>query len=645
MTVCRDDAVRHLELLFENRDEDLKFLVCGKDNFAGRWFSNIADAAEWAVGRAEKIDVYVGVGLRRNEPERDEDGTLRKRGLAVEVEAIPGFWLDLDVAGPEHKKKNLPPTFEDGRRFIADLFPMHPPSLVVHSGHGLQAYWLFPETYVFSNDEDRNRMMKLSERFAGTIRAFAKTKGWTIDSVFDISRVLRLAGTVNRKSEPFVPTTIEVPEKGTRPARYDVEELEGLLIAEEMILNEDGKPKILDPVGFIHLSPKRFPPTDALVALVSNNEKAKESWEKNRKDLSDQSPSSYDFSLAVMATRAGWSDQEIADLLVSWRVKHKIELKETKRGGIRLDYYQRTISKARSIVAQESVGKPFEDESETPVAAPGTKVSDEDRKKIIDKVRRIFGLPIERFVQRGSGDDALFSFVLTDGTSVPIGTASSLDSQTAIRSKVFPIAHKFPVRMKNETFDRMMAALGSIVEIIDNPESTRVGKFGALLLEYFVAKTSHLRESDWTRNLMNGEPFIRDGAVFVSTTNLEAWIKFSYTRKVTSNDLWTDLPEWGFVGTTETGRIGGRKINRRYWCASLQGLRDAFGFSLPTVPVEGDVENEVEPDNAESGSAGSALVARKTTSALPPWRIDAATSGDADGRGGPDGRSRRKNTA
>lgn len=644
MSVCRDVAVRHLDIVFGNRDESMKFLICGKDNFAGRWFDDSVEAADWGCLKAEKTDVYFGVGLRRNEPERDDDGVLRKRGLADEVEAIPGFWLDLDVAGPEHKKQNLPPSFEAGRRFIDELFPMHPPSLVVNSGHGLQAYWLFPEVYAFSGPDDRKKLSKYSERFSGTIRAFAKTKGWTIDSVFDISRVLRLAGTVNRKSEP-IQTTIEVPNEGTKVVRYELDELEGLLIAEEMVLNDEGKPKILDPVGFLVLSKDRNPPTDALLALVSNNDKARESWEKNRKDLTDQSPSSYDFSLAVLAVRAGWKDQEIADLLVAWRVKHRIEPKSTKRGGIRLDYYQRTISKARSVVAQESVQRPFESDAETVVVAPGTTVSDSERRKIIDKVRRVFGLPIERFVQRGHSDDALFSFVLTDGTSIPIGTASSLDSQTTLRAKIFPVAHKFPVRMKNETFDRMMAALGSIVEVVDNPEATRSGKFGALLFEYFVAKTSNLRESEWSRNLINGEPFIRDECVFLSVTNLEAWIKFSYTRKVTSADLWTDLPEWGFVDKVETARIAGRKINRRYWKASIEELKKSFGFSLPTVPSNGEDDNSEEPDNDSGGSAGSAPVARKTGSALPPWRITPDPSGRDDDRGGTGTGSKRKNTA
>jgi len=55
------------------------------------------------------------------------------------------FWADVDVAGAAHKAEALPPTEQDARSLIetAGLAP----SLVVHSGFGLQPYWLFREPY------------------------------------------------------------------------------------------------------------------------------------------------------------------------------------------------------------------------------------------------------------------------------------------------------------------------------------------------------------------------------------------------------------------------------------------------------------------------------------------------------------------
>ena len=62
-----------------------------------------------------------------------------------DIIAIPGLWLDLDYQSPgAHKTRHpLPPTKEAALSLL-DVAP-YKPSLIVHSGHGLQIYWLFKE--------------------------------------------------------------------------------------------------------------------------------------------------------------------------------------------------------------------------------------------------------------------------------------------------------------------------------------------------------------------------------------------------------------------------------------------------------------------------------------------------------------------
>ena len=57
------------------------------------------------------------------------------RGTAAGVCGIPGFWVDLDVAGPGHKATNLPPAMPPGVSSLARC-PL-PPSYVISSGGGL----------------------------------------------------------------------------------------------------------------------------------------------------------------------------------------------------------------------------------------------------------------------------------------------------------------------------------------------------------------------------------------------------------------------------------------------------------------------------------------------------------------------------
>jgi hypothetical protein len=73
-------------------------------------------------------------------------------------------------------------------------------------------------------------------------------------------------------------------------------------------------------------------------------------WDKKRRDkgLADKSPSGYSLSIANTLVRAGWSDQDICDALVTWRKKHGEDLKLDRR-----DWYARTIARAREGLQNE----------------------------------------------------------------------------------------------------------------------------------------------------------------------------------------------------------------------------------------------------------------------------------------------------
>ena len=72
----------------------------------------------------------------------------------------------------------------------------------------------------------------------------------------------------------------------------------------------------LQHVAELSLYPDAQAPTTKYGALMENDQKFKKSWHRQRPDLPDQSASSYDMSLASIAVMAGWSDQEVRNLLV-----------------------------------------------------------------------------------------------------------------------------------------------------------------------------------------------------------------------------------------------------------------------------------------------------------------------------------------
>ena len=185
------------------------------------------------------------------------------------------------------------------------------PSIIVHTGHGIQAYWLLKEFWAFDNPVERHQAATLSRRWVSTIQAVAMAQGYDVDAVGDLTRVFRLPGTTNRKADP-VPVEIISADADLR---YGVDDFDPFLVAEEF---EPGTGTTVN-VGALTLRADAEPPALKLLASMENDTKFKKTWHRLRTDLQDQSPSAYDMSLASLAVAGGWKDQEIADLIIASR--------------------------------------------------------------------------------------------------------------------------------------------------------------------------------------------------------------------------------------------------------------------------------------------------------------------------------------
>ena len=176
----------------------------------------------------EKKDVYFGVGIRKEklEPYKTADGkTVIPRGSAEDVISIPGVWIDVDVANEKaHAKQNLPLSFKDAVNFLHE-FPLKP-SVVVNSGHGLHAYWLFAEPWEFETSKEREEAQDFLRRFQLTIIERAREREWDLDTTSDLARVLRIPGTKNFKDKPVPVEMLSV----NVDIRYSPDDFEEYLI-------------------------------------------------------------------------------------------------------------------------------------------------------------------------------------------------------------------------------------------------------------------------------------------------------------------------------------------------------------------------------------------------------------------------------
>ena len=158
------DTTEFLNTIFSDGLSDSRRLaIWSLPDKAREFFTDTAAAIKYAQSKADTQDVYFGLGLVAGSP--------KGRGKLADIAAIGCLWADIDIAGPGHKKPNLPPN-ETMVCKLLDRIGLKP-SILVHSGHGLQAYWLLKEPWVFDTPAERHQAATLARRWSATVRAVA----------------------------------------------------------------------------------------------------------------------------------------------------------------------------------------------------------------------------------------------------------------------------------------------------------------------------------------------------------------------------------------------------------------------------------------------------------------------------------------
>jgi len=195
---------------------------------SARFFATdrLDEAAAFTRERALHTNVFAGCCTLARVPSRG-------RGGAADALALPGFWSDIDVAGGHHRRHRLstsalplPPALADALDFL-DALDL-PATAILNSGGGLQAWWQFSEPLVFTTDAERVKAARLSSAFGATLVELGRRRGWHVDNVSDLARILRPPGTVNRKREPVPVVLLSYHSE----RQYTPAEIESILIGQ-----------------------------------------------------------------------------------------------------------------------------------------------------------------------------------------------------------------------------------------------------------------------------------------------------------------------------------------------------------------------------------------------------------------------------
>lgn len=170
-----------------------------------------------AADRHKGQDCWFGVNPIRE--------VLAGRGGADDVLGLNCLWADLDV------KPGGLPSYGAAQEVIdkvSDLLEATPVA-VVHSGHGMQPYWLvIGASWAVDDHAARQRASQVLARFHAVVARVAADLGGAVDNVYDLSRILRVPGTINIK-EPTQPVPVLLAEYSPYARPLAFEELERTL--------------------------------------------------------------------------------------------------------------------------------------------------------------------------------------------------------------------------------------------------------------------------------------------------------------------------------------------------------------------------------------------------------------------------------
>jgi len=423
-----------LSALFEGKPDESYLLLWTlakgdkKHGHKSQWFKSINSAANHLEKRTDMENVYIGCGLS------PKNYGIKNRCEAENIIGIPGFYADIDIKGPAHKNQNLPETIEEALSIVE----CHgfDPTLIINSGHGIQAWWLFKEPLIFDSKEEKKDVESMLRRLTATLRSFAKESNWEVDGIHDLSRVLRIPNTINVKPgcNPIKTSLISFDPDLIYNDHTDFKDLFIEDSNESITISKNEKETIIN--GLV-IDPAASAPPIKLDGLLDVDVKFKATWLYQRKFKKDNTSSAYHYSLANFVIRAGWNDQEIADLIIEWHRRHNLDMKKV----LRPMYIAHTILKIR-----KDIGIKQTDEEFTALQLEGGQSGDANnpaadtpevtqrKKDLISKKLEIMITKIEKYI----GDNPTYTIFTAKG-NVENLTIDDLSSPTKLKNKIASI--------------------------------------------------------------------------------------------------------------------------------------------------------------------------------------------------------------
>jgi len=493
-----------LNLLWQGKPEESYVLIWALQGKQSHWFRSLPQAAESL--EPQQSDVYVGVGLAK------QDYGLHQRCLAGEITGIAGVWADFDIKSPAHPK-DLPASIQEALTLVPASLP---PTIVTATGNGLQAWWLFKEPWIFETESDRKEATILSSRFQTFLGYRSSERGWGFDRLSDLARVLRLPGTTNGK-DPSHPKPVTVHSFGNH--RYNPSDIEDYLEQQviphpeaENLATKNWAACFADTPLAINLDARI--PQEQLDTWLATDLRFKNTWFRQRPDLTDQSQSGYDMALACFGVNVGLGAQQIIDLVIHHRFLHRVKQRT------RLDYFQRTIAKAetnRCKPGSNPVALDSQDKTDHIIVDPTTA-----RGRNWDHISDALGIRIYRMIKI-TGKNPIYRME-GEGGKIEFSNIRKISSQDNFRTTIAAAINKFPRKLKPAVWTQISQLMLDSLTEEDGGEEMDLQGSARMYVHQYLSETGFIESVEGESSQNARKPLILDSGVTVCSSDLQIHI-------------------------------------------------------------------------------------------------------------------------
>ena len=216
-----EEALEFFDLLYENfKAPHFSYLMTFSNGYGTTYPFAISDETQRELMAKKAIelsdnafDVWHCVNPVSVKPSNG------KRGDEFAVSFQTAIVVDIDIRSAAHKGdlSLLAIDFNEAKSFLPFT-----PSLIIHSGYGLHAYYIF-DTPIGITDENREKIKRRNNFLLDVIRA--RANGKKIDGVGDLPRILRTPGTFNYKlGKDNAPLCHIIEDTGLRFSPNEIDE-------------------------------------------------------------------------------------------------------------------------------------------------------------------------------------------------------------------------------------------------------------------------------------------------------------------------------------------------------------------------------------------------------------------------------------